>query len=112
MLTHIAAVRDKTKLHWRIDGFPPLSNITTDWRGANPYDADFGFGRPCAFRHPFGSPAANGCIVVYPRRKQGAAGGDDEGVEILIACEKDIAGDLMEDPDWNRYFEFRGVDDE
>ena len=110
-LEAVAAVRDKTALMLRMDGFPPMSNITTDWRESKPYDADFGFGKPYAFRHPF-STVSNGYIIVYPRRKQGGPAGEDEGNEILIGFEKDATKDLLEDPEWNKYFDFRGVDGE
>ncbi|PGH18373.1 hypothetical protein AJ79_00439 [Helicocarpus griseus UAMH5409] len=111
VLTQVAAVRDKTTLFLRMDGFPPLSNITTDWRDSKPYEADFGFGRPYAFRHPFDT-VTNGYIIIYPTRINGGPAGEDEGNEILIGFEKAIAKNLIEDPEWNKYFEFRGVDGE
>ena len=111
MLTAVAAVRDKTALFLRTDGFPPMSNITVDWRESKPYDADFGFGQPYALRQPF-SIVTNGLTVVYPERKNGGPAGADEGNEILIAVEKEATEGLLEDPEWNRYFEFRGVDGE
>jgi hypothetical protein len=110
-LAQVAAVRDKTTLFLRMDSFPPMSNITTDWRDSKPYDADFGFSTPYAFRHPFDT-ATNGYIIIYPARKNGAPAGEDEGNEILIGFEKELANDLIEDPEWNKYFEFRGFDGE
>jgi hypothetical protein len=111
VLTQVAAVRDKTSLFLRMDSFPPMSNITTDWRDSNPYEADFGFGKPYAFRHPF-VRVTNGFIIVYPERKNGGPAGEDEGNEILIGFEKKIVKDLLEDPEWSKFFEFRGVDGE
>ncbi|KAH9995933.1 transferase family-domain-containing protein [Xylariaceae sp. FL0662B] len=108
-LAQVAAVRDKTSLFLRMDSFPPMSNIATDWRDSKPYDADFGFGKPYAFRHPF-EMVTNGYIIIYPERKNGGPAGADEGNEILIGLEKDASKSLLEDPDWNKYFEFRGVD--
>jgi hypothetical protein len=108
-LTQIAAVSDKTSLFLRMDSFPPMSNITTDWRDSKPYDADFGFAKPYAFRHPFDT-VTNGYIIIYPTRINGGPAGSDEGNEILIGFEKEIAKDLMDDPEWNEYFEFRGFE--
>ena len=93
-----------------MDSFPPLSNFTTDWRESKPYDADFGFAKPCGFRHPFDMPT-NGFIIIYPTRTIRAPAGEDEGNEIVISFEKELTKGLLEDPEWNRYFEFRGLDD-
>ncbi|RYP68377.1 hypothetical protein DL770_008445 [Monosporascus sp. CRB-9-2] len=73
-----------------------------------PCDADFGFAKPRAFRFPF--DAVTPGLVVYPRRTHGAPNGDDEGNEFSIAFEKELATDLIGDPEWSPYFEFRGVD--
>ncbi|KAK2790359.1 hypothetical protein FQN52_005627 [Onygenales sp. PD_12] len=110
-LTQVAAVRDKTTLFLRMDGFPPMSNITTDWRDSKPFDADFGFAHPYGFRHPFDT-VTNGYIIIYPTRTNGGPAGADEGNEILLGVEKAIVQDLLDDPEWNGYFEFRGVDGE
>ncbi|KAI0470581.1 hypothetical protein GGR56DRAFT_659519 [Xylariaceae sp. FL0804] len=109
MLGQIAAVRDKTALFLRMDSFPPMSNITTDWRDCVPCDADFGFAKPIAFRHPF-PVVTPGYIIIFPPRTNGGPAGADEGNEFLIGFEKEITKDLVEDPEWNKYFEFRGVD--
>jgi hypothetical protein len=111
MLSAIAPVRDKTSLFLRTDSFPPMSNVTTDWRDSQPCEADFGFAKPYAFRMPFNTVTA-GLTVVFPVRSNGAPAGDDEGNEFAIGFEKDLAQDLITDPEWNRYFEFRGVDAE
>lgn len=111
MLTQVAAVRDKTTLFLRMDSFPPLSNITTDWRDSKPYDAGFGFGRPYAFRHPFDT-VTNGYVIIYPERTHGGPAGPDEGNEILIGFEKEATESMLGDPEWNGFFEFRGVDGE
>lgn len=110
-ISQIVAVRDKTTLSMRLDAFPPLSNITADWRDSKPYEADFGFAKPYVFRHPF-DRVTNGYIVIYPTRTIGGPAGSDEGNEILIGFEKDLTKSLLEDPEWNEYFEFRGVDRE
>ncbi|KAI1504817.1 hypothetical protein F5X99DRAFT_349835 [Biscogniauxia marginata] len=110
-LSAIAPVRDKTALFLRTDSLPPMSNLTVEWRDSRPCEADFGFAKPFAFRHPFDTVTAN-LAVVYPARTNGAPAGDDEGNEISISFEKELAKDLIEDPEWNKYFEFRGVDAE
>ena len=110
-LSAIASVRDKTSLFLRTDSFPPMSNFTTEWRDTRACEADFGFAKPHAFRFPFDTVTA-GLTVVYPVRTNGAPAGEDEGNEFSIGFEKEIAKDLIEDPEWNEYFEFRGVDAE
>ncbi|KAK1990084.1 hypothetical protein LX36DRAFT_440245 [Colletotrichum falcatum] len=111
-LRALAPVRNKAELSIRVSSFPPMSLILTDWRHADVCAADFGFARPAAFRHLFGSGMVpEGIVVVYPPRLGGPAG-DDEGVELQVAFEKELARQLVEDPGWNRYFEFRGVDAE
>ncbi|KAK3941451.1 hypothetical protein QBC46DRAFT_340585 [Diplogelasinospora grovesii] len=94
-LTAIAPIRDKTTLFLKTDSFP----------------ADFKFARPYAFRFPFDTVTA-GLTVAYPVRTNGAPAGDDEGNEFSIGFEKELAKGLIEDPEWDRYFEFRGVDAE
>lgn len=111
MLATVAPVRDKTALFLRIDSFPPMTNFMTDWRDARPCEADFGFARPHAFRFPLDVITA-GLTIVYPVRSNGAPAGDDEGNEFYISVEKELVNDLIEDPEWNKYFEFRGVDSE
>ncbi|KAG9255119.1 uncharacterized protein F5Z01DRAFT_75111 [Emericellopsis atlantica] len=109
-LADIAPIRDKTTLFLRTDSFPPMSNFTTEWRDTAPCDADFGFATPYAFRFPFDTVTA-GLTVVYPVRKNGPAG-DDEGNEFSIGFEKELSKGLIEDPEWNKFFEFRGIDAE
>jgi len=110
-LSAIAPIRDKTTLFLRTDSFPPMSNFTTEWRDTKPCDADFGFARPYAMRFPFDTVTA-GLTTVYPVRTHGAPAGADEGNEFSIGFEKELAEDLINDPEWNKYFEFRGVDAE
>ncbi|KAI0386950.1 hypothetical protein F5Y04DRAFT_74076 [Hypomontagnella monticulosa] len=110
-LSAFAPVRDKSTLFLRTDGFPPLSNVTTCWRDSRVCEADFGFAKPFAFRVPFNTVTA-GLTIVYPPRTNGAPSGADEGNEFAIGFEKEIAQDLINDPEWNKYFEFRGVDAE
>lgn len=86
-----------------------MSNLVSDWRDSKPYGADFGFAKPYAFRHPFDT-GTNGFILIYPARIVGGPAGEDEGNEIQIGLEKELTQDLLDDPEWNRYFEFRGFD--
>ncbi|KAK1753644.1 hypothetical protein QBC47DRAFT_403987 [Echria macrotheca] len=107
-LAAIAPIRDKTSLFLRTDSFPSLSNFVTDWRDTRPCEADFGFGRPCAMRFSFDTVTAGLTVVYLPRN-----GGDkDEGNEFSIGFEKELVEGLLADPDWTRYFEFRGIDAE
>ena len=100
-----------TALFLRTDSFPPMSNIITEWRDARACEADFGFAKPHCFRLPieFVTP---GLTFVYPARSVNPPSGDDEGVEFSIGVEKEIAQDLIEDPEWSQFFEFRGIDGE
>ncbi|KAK3328120.1 hypothetical protein B0T19DRAFT_423740 [Cercophora scortea] len=111
LLSSIAPVRDKTTLYLRMDSFHPMTNFATDWRDTEPCEADFGFAKPHAFRHPFDT-VSSGLAIVYPVRTNSPPAGDDEGHEFIIGLEKEVARHLVDDPEWNRYFEFRGVDSE
>ncbi len=108
-LTYAATVRNKSGLSVRIDSKLPMSILQTDHRDANVTAADFGFGRPETYRHLMDN-VTEGVIIVYPPRK--APPEADEGVEIAISYEKRLAQTLIEDPEWNKYFEYRGVDAE
>lgn len=109
ILDAVAPVRDKTALYLRCDSFAPMYNFTTDWRDTNVAGADFGFARPCAFRLPM-NYVTPGLQIVYPPRSNDP--GSDEGPELLIGFEKELTQDLLEDPEWSKYFEFRGIDAE
>lgn len=108
-LQMLAPVRNKKDLSVRVDSFPPMSVVMTDWRDADVCTADFGFGKPTAFRHLFDT-VTEGLVIVYPPRKGPA--GDDEGIELQVAFEKELVKRLVDDPEWGGYFEFRGVDAE
>jgi hypothetical protein len=109
-LPMLAPVRNKKDLSVRVNSFPPMSLVITDWRDADVCAAaDFGFGRPTAFRHLFDT-VTEGLVIVYPPRKGPA--GDDEGMELQVAFEKELVQQLVDDPEWSKYFEFRGVDAE
>ena len=110
-LNSIAPIKDKTTLFLRTDSMPPMSNFTTEWRDVKASEANFGFARPHAFRFPFDTVTA-GLAVVLPVRTNDAPAGADEGNEFSIGFEKELADELINDPEWNKYFEFRGVDAE
>ncbi|OTA55459.1 hypothetical protein K449DRAFT_408814 [Hypoxylon sp. EC38] len=108
-LEYAATVRNKTGLSIRIDSKPPMSILQTDHRDAYAPAADFGFARPITYRHIMDN-VTEGVIIIYPPRQ--AAPDSDEGVEIAISYEERLAKNLIEDPEWNEYFEYRGVDGE
>ncbi|KAI0384212.1 acyltransferase [Hypomontagnella monticulosa] len=107
VLQVMAPIRDKTSLCIRIDSFPPLTIIMTDWRNTKICDADFGFGKPIAFRHLFANKIDEGLVIVYPPR---ATGNPDEGCEFMIPFEKQLVDQLLGDPEFSKYFEFRGYE--
>ncbi|KAI1142629.1 hypothetical protein F5Y05DRAFT_365538 [Hypoxylon sp. FL0543] len=108
-LEYAATVRNKVGLSVRIDSKPPMSILQTDHRDANISAADFGFARPITYRHLMDN-VTEGAIIIYPPRQ--ASPDSDEGVEIAISYEERLAQDLINDPEWNEYFEYRGVDAE
>lgn len=102
-----AHVRNKQDLSINVDAFPPMSILVSDWRYANVCTFDFGFAKPSALRHLFGGvPLCQ--VAVYAPRKGPA--GDDEGMEVQFTVETELVGQLLEDQEWGRYFEYRGVD--
>lgn len=108
-LKTLAPIRNKAEVSIRVNSFPPMSMVITDWRQANVCDSDFGFGKPAAFRHLFDT-VTEGLVIVYPPRNGPA--GEDEGMELQVAFEKELAERLVGDAEWSRYFEFRGIDAE
>lgn len=108
-LRRFRRIRNKEDLSVRVDAFPPMSLVITDWREADVCRSDFGFGRPAAFRHLF-DKVAEGLAIVYPPRNGPA--GEDEGIELQVTFEKELVDELVNDAQWKTYFEFRGVDAE
>lgn len=107
MLKKFANVRNKLDLSIYVDSFPPMSLLVTDWRLAKLCTFDFGFGEPAAFRHLFGGVPLCQALVYPPHR---GPAGDDEGLEIQVTFETEVVQKLLDDPEWSKYFEFRGVD--
>lgn len=108
-LEAVAPVRDKSSLFLRCDAYPPMYSFTTDWRDTDVAGADFGFAKPYAFRFPM-DYVTPGLQIIYPPRSDDPA--SDEGPELCIGFEKELTRELLEDPEWSRYFEFRGIDAE
>ncbi|KAL2153582.1 hypothetical protein VTH82DRAFT_4737 [Thermothelomyces myriococcoides] len=108
-LDWVATVRDRSSLNIRIDSYPPMSVLQTDHRDANIVSADFGFARPLTYRHLL-DRVTEGAIIIYPPRSNDPA--SDEGPEFSIAYEKHLAQDLINDAEFAKFFEYRGVDAE
>lgn len=108
-LDMVAAVRDKTSLNTQIDAQPPLSILQTDHRDAKITETDWGFARPITYRHVIDNVSI-GVIIIYPPRDPSPE--SDEGPEFAVFYEKRLAQTLIDDPEWNKYFEYRGVDAE
>ncbi|KAH0430613.1 acyl transferase [Colletotrichum camelliae] len=108
-LQMLAPIRNKADLSVRVNSSPPMTVAMTDWRDADVRSADFGFGKPGAFRHLLDT-MAEGLVIVYPPHRGPA--GEEEGIELQFAFEKELVQQLVDDPEWNKYFEFRGVDAE
>ncbi|CAO2651405.1 Nn.00g039750.m01.CDS01 [Neocucurbitaria sp. VM-36] len=106
-LAEFAQVRNKQDLSIHLDAFPPMSLLVSDWRHANYCTFDFGFAGPTAWRHLFGGVPLSQAVV-YPPHK---APGEDEGMEVQFTIETELVPQLLNDPEWNKYFEFRGVDE-
>ena len=86
---------------------PPMSIQHTDHRRADVASADFGFAKPVLYRCPM-DVVVEGLIIIYPPRSTDPD--SDEGPEFTIAYEKHLVQALLEDTEWNKYFEYRGVD--
>jgi hypothetical protein len=106
-LQSVAHIRNKQELSIHVDSFVPLSLLLADWRYSAYCTYDFGFGKPDCYRHLWGAVAL--CLaVVYPPHNGPA--GEDEGLEVQFAVETELVPALKRDPEWSRYFEWRGVD--
>ncbi|VUC30931.1 unnamed protein product [Clonostachys rosea] len=91
-----------------VHSFPLMAFYITDWRPARVTEMDFGFGGPTAHRHLF-TEVQRGQAILYPPQR-GPGAGDDEGVELQVTFEAELVKQLLEDPEWSKYMEFRGVD--
>ncbi|KAK3682981.1 transferase [Podospora appendiculata] len=114
LLQTVAPIRDKSAIALGLNSASaPLSLFTTDWRETAICEADFGFGRPRAFRHLF-DVVTEGLVIVYPPRREPESssddGEDDAGCEFVISVEKEIIPRLVEDDEMKQFFEYRGVE--
>lgn len=107
-LNAIAKIRDKTALNIRITSYPPMSILQTDHRNANITGTHFGFAKPVIYRVLVDS-LTQGVNIIYPPRASSSPD-SNEGPEISISYEKSLKQTLIDDPEWNEYFEYRGVD--
>ncbi|RFU73358.1 hypothetical protein TARUN_8880 [Trichoderma arundinaceum] len=108
-LEMVATIRDKTSLNIRIDALPPMSVLFTDHRDACMASTDFGFAKAITYRH-LTDRITEGVMIIYPPRSSDPE--SDEGPEFSFFYEKRLAQDLIEDPEFSKYFEYRGVDAE
>lgn len=107
-LESLAPFKDKWKLHPRLDAIPPMSLVVTDWRKADMCNADFGFGRPAAFRQ-LSDIVIENMMVIYPPLK----GNDKDpgnGLEVMVPFESHAVDMFKEDAELTRYFGFRGFE--
>lgn len=107
ILESIIPIRDKTALNIRCDSKPPMSIILTDHRNASMSSADFGFATSTLYRHLL-DYVSEGVFVIYPPRDPSPE--SDSGPEFSLAYERHLKQALLEDEEWNRYFEYYGVD--
>ncbi|KAM0256389.1 hypothetical protein ACHAQJ_005040 [Trichoderma viride] len=105
----VATIRDKASLNTRIDSLPPMSVLITDHRDASVASVDFGFAKAITYRHLI-DRITEGVIMVYPPRNNDPE--SDEGPEFSFFYEKRLAQTLIEDAEFNKYFEYRGIDAE
>ncbi|ETS75569.1 hypothetical protein PFICI_12513 [Pestalotiopsis fici W106-1] len=104
----IAPIRDKRSISLRVDAHPPMSMFVTDHRAGDVSGFDFGFAKPITYRHLWGEAITAGLILIYAPLRPSL--NPDEGCMFTITMEKELIPKLKEDPEWNSFFEYRGVD--
>ncbi|KAK3403187.1 hypothetical protein B0T20DRAFT_18788 [Sordaria brevicollis] len=108
-LEMVNIAKNKADVCLTVDGPPPMSMVVTDHRDAYFGDVSFGFGTPLAYRH-LADRITNGLIIFYPPRNKSPE--SDEGMEFIVYYEKRLARQLIEDPEWCEFMEYRGVEAE
>lgn len=103
----IAPIRDKRTISLDLKSLAPLSIWVTSHREADPSGYDFGFGKPKTHRCFWAGDMNNGLVTVYPAISTDRP---DEGWSISICMEKELVPKLLEDPEWTRFIEYRGID--
>lgn len=71
---------------------------------------DFGFGFPLTHRFLTGDDISANMTLVYPATRSSKESDSDEGNIWSITMEKAVVPALLNDVEWSRYFEYRGVD--
>lgn len=108
LIDMIAPIRDKRSISLRVDALPPMSMWVTDHRPGDVGDFDFGFGKPITHRHLWGDNVTPGLVLIYPPIK--SSPDPDEGFVFTVTVEKELVPKLLQDPEWNDFFEYRGID--
>ncbi|KAL4811961.1 hypothetical protein BDW67DRAFT_179148 [Aspergillus spinulosporus] len=108
MLTMLR-IHDKAALKLRIDCQLLISILQTDHQDTNIPQADLGVARSITYRYLLDF-VTSAFILIYPARVGSGPHGGDEGCEFPIVYECELAQTLIDDPEWNSFFEFRGVD--
>lgn len=106
-LEKIAMTRDKTEVCGRPTRLQPGTIAFSDHRDVRITEIDFGFAKPLAYRLIF-EDLPNGLFIAYPPRNESPE--SDEGPEFALYYEKQLAQDLIDDMEFGKYFEYRGVD--
>ncbi|KAL2195272.1 transferase [Corynascus similis CBS 632.67] len=99
--------RDKLALHKTLDFLPPMSLVSTDWRGTDVSQLDFGFGRSVALRSPADAVVGN-LMILYPHRK--VKDDPDHGWEIVLPFEAEHVDMLINDPELNEFLQYCGYE--
>jgi len=102
-----APISDKSNIYFQGNSLDPMSLVVTDWRDMDMCAADFGFGRPVAFRQ-LSDRVIENLLEIYPRRQ--VEGDADHGLEIVVPFEKHAVDMLIEDPDMKRFCTFWGFE--
>lgn len=108
LMEMIAPLKDKRSVSIRVDALPPMSLWMSDHRPADVGGFDFGFGKPITYRHMWGEEVSPGMVLIYAPIQ--SSQNPDEGCTFTVTLEAELLPKLLEDPEWNGYFEYRGTD--
>lgn len=108
LMDMIAPIRDKRSISLRVDALPPMSMWVTDHRPGDVGDFDFGFGKPITHRHLWGDNVTPGLVLIYAPTRSSL--NPDEGYTFTVTVEEELVPKLLQDPEWNEFFEYRGID--
>lgn len=110
LLEYIAMLRDQQSVSFNLMSKPPMSFFVTDHRPADVSSCDFGFGFPLTHRFLTGDDISLNMTLVYPATRSCKESDGDEGTIWSITMEKAVVPALLNDVEWSRYFEYRGID--